>query len=138
MAPGGGGLKGPRSDPHAPAVDHASAVDAGALALLRELVAAVGRPGAAGLFYARASERMRASFGREENFVRAFTNDRFAPLANGTAAELGGAEQVGESARATLTVTTRDGRAVFVLAVARPAASGEWRLSGVAREGADL
>ncbi len=113
-----------------------------ALALLTGLAGAVGNGDAAAAhFYAHASDRMRGALGGEAHFVRAFTNERFAPLAYGSAARLTEVRQVGDSARATLAVTTEVGTVTYVVAVAKARfgeRAGTWCLSGVAREGVDL
>lgn len=113
-----------------------------AVALLTGLAAAVGSgERTAAHFYARASDRMRGALGGEAHFARAFTNERFAPLAHGNAARLTEVRQVGESARATLAVDAEAGTVTYIVAVAKARfgeRAGTWCLSGVAREGTDL
>lgn len=110
--------------------------------LLRELVAAVGGGAAtAAAYYARASDRMRAVIGNEEQFARAICNDRYSPLVSGAAAYLLDVDEIGDSARGTVAVETTDGQVTFVFAVAIAKSGdrkGEWCLSGVAREGINL
>lgn len=120
--------------PEAPATE--------AMALLTELAAAVGGGAeTAARFHECASDRMRGALGGEAHFLRAFGNERFAPLAHGRAATLSEVKQIGESARASLAVETDAGTATFVVAVAKARfgpRAGTWCLSGVAREGIDL
>jgi len=118
-------------------------------ALLTELTAALGAGEAtARTYFERASDRMRAAFRRESDLARAFGNDRFAPLLRAKSAELVTVERIGTSARGTVIVTDGAGALaggdqvvtyILAVAVARYGAhEGEWRLSGVAREGVDL
>ncbi len=124
------------------AASAAGTVSDGATALLAELAAAVGGGmTAAASFYARASDRMRGALGGEAHFARAFTNDRFAPLAYGSDARLTDIQQLGDSVRATLVIETETGTVAYVVAVAKARfgdRAGTWCLSGVAREGIDL
>jgi len=92
--------------------------------------------------FAFASDRMRQGIGDLAAFHRALGSSRFAPLQS--AARLESAEFLrrGDSARATVHASGRDGsRAGFTVALAR-APHGErrgcWLLSGIARENADL
>ncbi|MBX3139220.1 MAG: hypothetical protein KF875_00535 [Trueperaceae bacterium] len=129
-------------EPDGTGADGDGGVAGEAMALLSGLAAAVGGgEKAAAHFYAHASDRMRGALGGETHFVRAFTNERFAPLAHGNAARLTEVRQVGDSARATLAVDAGAGTVTYIVAVARARfgeRAGMWCLSGVAREGVDL
>jgi len=124
----------------------AAAPPDGARALLLELTTAAGAGEAtAAAFYARASERLRGAFGAEQHFARALGNDRFLPLLLAGEVRLAAVERIGDSARGTLVATgsaaAGEPPATFILAVAvarHGPHAGEWRLSGVAREGVDL
>lgn len=110
--------------------------------LLAGLAAAAGAGEATvAAFYAAASDRMRATLGGQAHFGRALANDRFAPLIGWPEATLLGVDRIGDSARGTLLLGAGSDRCAFVLAVAlarHGERSGEWCLSGIAREGVDL